>query len=31
MTFEEQGMTDFSIIDGILYVSTDKGVGAFKL
>lgn len=31
MTFQETGMTDFSIVDGILYVSTDKGVGAFKL
>jgi predicted nucleic acid-binding Zn ribbon protein len=31
MTFQERGMTDFSIIDGILYVSTDKGVGAFEL
>jgi len=31
MTFQERGMTDFSIVDGILYVSTDKGVGAFKL
>ncbi|MEE8620066.1 MAG: zinc-ribbon domain-containing protein [Dehalococcoidia bacterium] len=31
MTFREQGMNDFSIVDGILYVSTDKGVGAFQL
>jgi outer membrane protein assembly factor BamB len=31
MTFQETGMNDFSIVDGILYVSTDKGVGAFKL
>jgi hypothetical protein len=31
MTFREQGMNDFSIVDGILYVSTDEGVGAFKL
>jgi hypothetical protein len=31
MTFNEKGMTDFSIVDGILYVSTDEGVGAFKL
>lgn len=31
MTFGETGMNDFSIVDGILYVSTDKGVGAFKL
>jgi hypothetical protein len=31
MTFQETGMTDFSIADGILYVSTDKGVGAFEL
>jgi hypothetical protein len=31
MTFQETGMTDFSIVDGILYVSTDRGVGAFKL
>jgi len=31
MTFQETGMTDFSIVDGILYVSTDKGVGAFEL
>jgi hypothetical protein len=31
MTFRETGMKDFSIVDGILYVSTDKGVGAFKL
>jgi hypothetical protein len=31
MTFQERGMNDFSIVDGILYVSTDKGVGAFKL
>jgi outer membrane protein assembly factor BamB len=31
MTFQEVGMNDFSIVDGILYVSTDKGVGAFRL
>jgi len=31
MTFEERGMNDFSIVDGILYVSTDEGVGAFEL
>jgi len=31
MTFQETGMTDFSIVDGILYVSTDRGVGAFEL
>jgi hypothetical protein len=33
MTFKEQGMNDFSIstVDGVLYVSTDEGVGAFKL
>ena len=31
MTFQERGMNDFSIVDGTLYVSTDKGVGAFKL
>jgi hypothetical protein len=32
MTFEEKGMKDFSITDdGILYVSTDDGVGAFEL
>ena len=31
MTFQEIGITDFSILDGILYVSTDKGVGAFEL
>ena len=31
MTFQERGVTDFSIVDGILYVSTDKGVGAFNL
>jgi len=31
MTFQERGMIDFSIVDGILYVSTDKGVGAFQL
>ena len=33
MTFQEEGMKDFFIseIDGILYVSTDKGVGAFRL
>ena len=29
--FGYAGMTDFSIVDGILYVSTDEGVGAFKL
>ena len=33
MTFQERGVIDFSIsiLDGILYVSTDKGVGAFQL
>jgi hypothetical protein len=32
MTFKGRGMNDFSItVDGILYVSTDKGVGAFQL
>jgi outer membrane protein assembly factor BamB len=33
MTFQERGMNDFSIsiVDGILYVSTDQGVGAFQL
>ena len=31
MTFRETGMNDFSIVAGILYVSTDEGVGAFKL
>jgi outer membrane protein assembly factor BamB len=31
MTFQERGTIDFSIVDGILYVSTDRGVGAFKL
>jgi outer membrane protein assembly factor BamB len=31
MTFQDTGMNDFSIVDGILYVSTDKGVGAFEL
>ena len=31
MTFREAGMNDFSIVDGILYVSTGEGVGAFKL
>jgi hypothetical protein len=31
MTFRETGMNDFSVVDGILYVSTDEGVGAFKL
>ena len=31
MTFKEKGVNDFSIVDGILYVSTDEGVGAFKL
>jgi len=29
--FQEKGMNDFSVVDGILYVSTDRGVGAFKL
>ncbi|UCD22505.1 MAG: zinc ribbon domain-containing protein [Chloroflexota bacterium] len=31
MTFQEEGVNDFSIVDGILYVSTDNGVGAFEL
>jgi len=33
MTFQEEGMNDFFIseADGILYVSTDRGVGAFQL
>ena len=31
MTFHGKGMNDFSITDGILYVSTDEGVGAFEL
>jgi outer membrane protein assembly factor BamB len=31
MTFKEKGVNDFSIVDGILYVSTDEGVGAFRL
>ena len=31
MTFQEKGVYDFSIVDGILYVSTDEGVGAFEL
>jgi hypothetical protein len=31
MTFQEKAVNDFSIVDGILYVSTDEGVGAFKL
>jgi predicted nucleic acid-binding Zn ribbon protein len=31
MTFREAGVNDFSVIDGILYVSTDAGVGAFRL
>jgi predicted nucleic acid-binding Zn ribbon protein len=31
MTFQERGVIDFSIVDGILYVSTDRGVGAFEL
>ncbi len=31
LTFQERGMIDFSIVDGILYVSTDRGVGAFAL
>jgi outer membrane protein assembly factor BamB len=31
MTFGETAMIDFSMVDGILYVSTDEGVGAFKL
>jgi predicted nucleic acid-binding Zn ribbon protein len=31
MTFQDEGMNDFSIVDGILYVSTGKGIGAFQL
>jgi outer membrane protein assembly factor BamB len=31
MTFQESGVNDFSIVDGILYVSTDNGIGAFEL
>jgi len=31
MTFQEEGVNDFSIVDGILYVSTDNRVGAFEL
>jgi outer membrane protein assembly factor BamB len=31
MTFGDTGINDFSIVDGILYVSTDRGVGAFQL
>lgn len=31
MTFKERGVTDFSVVDGILYISTDDGVGAYKL
>ncbi len=31
MTLQEEGVNDFSIVDGILYVSTDNGVGAFEL
>ncbi len=31
MTFHGTGMNDFSIVDGILYVSTNEGVGAFNL
>ena len=31
MTFQEKGVNDFSIVDGILYVSTDEGIGAFEL
>jgi hypothetical protein len=31
LTFQERGVSDFSIFDGILYVSTDDGVGAFEL
>lgn len=31
MTFQETGMNDFCIVDGGLYVSTDNGVGAFRL
>lgn len=30
-TFGYAGMTDFSVTDGTLYVSTDNGVGAFEL
>jgi hypothetical protein len=30
-TFGYTGMNDFSIVDGIIYISTDKGVGAFQL
>jgi len=31
MTFQGKGMNDFSIANGILYVSTGEGVGAFEL
>jgi predicted nucleic acid-binding Zn ribbon protein len=31
MTFQDTGMTDFSVVDGILYVLTPNGVGAFQL
>ena len=31
MTFQERGMIDFAVVDGVLYVSTDRGVGAFQL
>jgi outer membrane protein assembly factor BamB len=31
MTFQDTGMTDFSVVDGILYVLTANGVGAFQL
>lgn len=31
MTFREAGVNDFAVIDGILYVATDDGVGAFQL
>lgn len=31
LTFQETGVNDFSIVDGILYVSTAGGVGAFRL
>jgi hypothetical protein len=31
MTFQEKAMNDFSIVNGILYVSTNEGVGAFRL
>jgi outer membrane protein assembly factor BamB len=31
MTFQEEGVNDFSIVDGVLYVSTDNGAGAFEL